>query len=163
MKISFTGLNNIYIGRKNYPDGIRVYDDVTKSSRHFGDLYVVRMRGQLTDDTFGKDLTEYIDTVVDYLDDTDIDYINYETPDVVQLEVGYSTGKGTKKQAPLAFFNLNGKPVRLEKNKDLAIFTFMAKFTRLIGKDPNLSDDAKDIVKFINEVINGSAVNFIDR
>ena len=153
MNISFKGINNIKIGKKEY-SGIGFYQ---KNDNTLGcgkkDYTELLISAKLTDDERGNHLS-------DYLSRTPQMYINKNEPDRVELHIKrFDVPQENLNQS---FFKLNNKDLILDNDKKLPIMTFLARFTREGRKNPELSTNQKVYLKLANDSISKESLEYIE-
>lgn len=161
MEVSFTGINNIYVGYRPLssteiktiiPEATSLYDNLT-----------MRFRGNLTDDATGQDLSDFKNLIAKVKTYSQRDFFNHEKPDEVSLDVQYAIYNDVRKKNAMSRFILNGVDVPLHCNKDLAVYTYMAKFTKRIASLVHPNENKETFANFANDIIHSTAVQYIER
>ena len=153
MNISFKGINNIKIAKKEY-------SQIGRYPKHNGDTgyaqkYYTEMRisAKLTDDESGNHLS-------DYLKRTPGMFINHDEPDKIELHI--KRFDVPEENISQSAFRLNNKDLILDNDKKLPIMTFLARFTREGRKNPELSTKQKVYLKLANDSISKEALEYIE-
>lgn len=153
MNISFTGFNNIKIGKKQY-EQFGAYSSITGEILHDKKLYTeLKISTCLTNDKNGNDLTDFFTRVPKK-------FINPEQSDKLELHVKNFSVPSTNVRQTM--FSLNGKEIVLDSDKKLPLMTFLARFTRESSKNPNLSENQQKCMKFANKSIHNETMNYIE-
>lgn len=160
--ISFTGMNNIYVGTRRFLE--HEYQSLIPPGSTVNRDVVVRLRATLTDDASGYDLADFKKLINKVKTFSERKYVNLEKPDEVCLDVQYAvTNDKRGREAAISGFILNGTEVPLEKNEDLHIFTYIAKFTRRLAKFVKPSEDRETLANYSNDIIHQSALTYLER
>ena len=153
MNVSFTGFNNIKIGKKQY-EQFGAYSTITGEILHDKKLYTeLKITTCLTDDKNGNDLTDFFTRVPKK-------FINTENPDKLELHVKRFDVPSTKTKQTM--FSLNGKEIILDSDKKLPLMTFLARFTKESAQNPNLSENQQKCMKLANKSIHNETMNYIE-
>ena len=161
MKVSFTGINNLYIGRSvnTKPD---VYLDCNLNVKH-GNVKstIYKIECTLSDDSNGNDLT-YFNQELDKLEPVmKNDYINKENPNKVTMYVRKKTVENDPLAIPLPSFIINDSDVFGMKN-DLPLFSIMARITKKAALQCQPNSEARKAYKDVNNTIHQRAVEIIE-
>ncbi len=157
MEVSFTGINNLYLAKRALrPNEIQGLTHNGEQELKYG--IVTKLKAKLSDDHSGKDLSDFIKLQTRF----NHGYVNPQAPDTVELETLYSVIDNDITNHSIGSFKLNGRYINISENKDFALFDYIAKLTRQIFKKPELSQERKDLVKFMNDVIDASAKSFLE-
>lgn len=153
MDISFTGFNNIKIGKKQY-EQFGTYctnsGNLLRDTKHYTELKITTL---LTDNETGNDLTDFFVRAPKK-------FINPENPDKLDFHIKRFDVPSTKTQQ--TSFTLNGKDIILDSDKKLPLMTFLARFTRESSKNPNLSENQQKCMNFVNNSIFNETMNYIE-
>lgn len=158
MEVSFTGLNNIYVGNRNFVS--REYKTLIPKSIKVEKDIVLRFRASLTDDKFGPDLTLFKNFLKRMRIYGKRNFLNTDKPNEVCLDVQYAVGRDREGEKAISGFILNGVEVPLSDNKDLVAFTYLAKFTKRIA-EASKSENRKILANYANDIIHSTALTFI--
>ena len=160
--VTFTGINNIYVATRRFrnneyetliPAGMRVKRDV-----------VVRLRAALTDDASGQDLNDFKKLIQKIKTFSDRKYVNEINPEDVCLDVQYAvTEDRSGVENAISGFVLNGTEIPLERNEDLHLFTYIAKFTRRLAKFVTPKSDKETLANYTNDIIHQTALTYLER
>jgi len=159
MTVSFTGLNNLFIGKK------QTFKN-TIFLNHGGQLEIgpckydfVKIKCNLSDDAKGNDLSEFKEALKksgsEYL-------INKQKPDEFCLIAEKKTAVDDIGQISTHTLNLNGQNLLLLSRTQLPPYTYMAKLTRGLTNSHETSAAQKKCTNFANSSIHKYAINFID-
>ena len=153
MDISFKGINNIKIAKKQYKQ-FGTYQNLNNELKQGEKLYTeLKISAKLTDDEKGNHLS-------DYLKRTPKMFINKENPDTLELHVKrFDVPEDMVKQST---FKLNNKDLIINDDKKLPLMTFLARFTRESNKNPELSENQQKYMKFANKSIHKETVDYIE-
>ncbi len=153
MNISFKGINNIKIGKKEYSAN-GMYQ---KQDNHIGyrkkNYTELKISVKLTDDERGNHLS-------DYLKRTPVMYINQQEPD--RLELHIKRFDVPEEKLSQSFFKLNNKDLFLNDDRILPLMTFLARFTRESSKNPEMSVNQRKYLKLANNSISKESLEYID-
>lgn len=153
MNISFTGINNIRIAKKEYSK-IGLYQNLSLSLKEGKKNYTeIKISASLTNDEQGNDLTDYIKRLP-------YRYINSQVPANVDFFV--KRFDVPVEHVSQSHFKLNDKDLILDNDNKLPIMTFLARLTRECGNDPRYSSNQQKYLKLANDSIQTEAVNYIE-
>ena len=153
MNVSFTGFNNIKIGKKQY-EQFGAYSTAAGKILHDKKFYTeLKITTHLTDDKNGSDLT-------DFFTRSPKKFINPENSDKLELHIKRFDVPATNTKQTM--FSLNGKEIVLDSDKKLPLMTFLARFTRESAQNPNLSENQQKCMKFANNSIHNETMNYIE-
>lgn len=162
MEVSFTGLSNIYVGKKLYSqvgsylsnDGnIRVGNKVCSS---------IKLKCKLSDDAIYKDLTDFKEALKKAAKCNKEDYINPSAPDTIDLTMDRIEAVDRAGHSSVACFKLNGKNIPLSTDEHLGLFTYIAKLTRRFLQTPDMTEPRRICVKTVNSAIQEEAVKYLE-
>ena len=153
MNVSFKGINNIKIAKKEY-FSTGFYKKQNNTIGHGKKDYTeLRISAKLTDDDKGNHLS-------DYFKKTPIKYINQNEPDKIELHI--KRFDVPEENISKSAFRLNNKDLILDNDKKLPIMTFLARFTREGRKNPELSTNQKIYLKLANDSISKETLEYIE-
>ena len=153
MKISFKGINNIKIEKKEYSK-TGFYQRLNKNIGYGKKDYTeLRITANLTDDKKGDHLR-------DYLKRTPAEFINKSEPDKIELHL--LNLDIPDDNVNLSFFRFNNKNLILVDDCLLPLMTFLARFTREGGQNPDLSENQRKYLNLANNAISKEAMEYID-
>lgn len=152
MKVSFTGIDNLKILRKQY----NIDDSKKDPNPHMilGDRYYseIIISGNLTDKS-GNHLSDYKSKVPK-------SFINHNEPDKFELHMKrYDIPKLDLHHSA---FKFNGKNLLFDSDEKLSLFTFLARLTRDGAKDPNFSENQHKVMNFVNQSIHKEVSEYMD-
>ncbi len=162
MEVSFTGLSNIYVGRKIFPqigsyiskDGnIKIGNKVCSS---------IKLKCKLSDDGIYKDLTDFKNALAKAAKSNKENYIDPTNPDVVDLTMNRWEAVDRAGYTSASWFTLNGKNIPLQSDEHLGLFTYIAKLTRRLLQTPGMTEPRKECVKTVNSAIQDEAVKYLE-
>ncbi len=153
MDVSFKGINNIKILKKQYKQ-FGTYQSLNNEYKQGEKFYTeLKISAKLTDDAQGKDLS-------DYLKRTPAMFINKDNPDTVEFHLKrFDVPEDKVKQST---FKLNNKDLIVNDDKKLPLMTFLARLTRESSKNPELSENQQRCMKFANKSIHKETVDYIE-
>ena len=162
MQISFNGIKNLYIGKKEYDKyGSYVTPDnyVKQGNKHYT---VVKLSCNLTNDENGNDLDKFkqaLDKSGRYFQQN---CVNSEAPNRIDLQLIRQDIKDSKGDVSMSDFVLNGCDMTLNEKATLPMYTYMAHLTKKIANLPNVSDAKKYYSNLINQSVAEEACKFIE-
>ncbi|MBR3889646.1 hypothetical protein IKJ53_03935 [bacterium] len=161
MNVSFNGIKNLYIGKKSGSSyGTYMTEDGNFKDGEKEHLNVL-IRCDLTNDEQGNHLSEF-QTVAEKVGlNTNLDYINSETPQKIELLVNHVEPKNDNEGLSFTTFKINGSEVPADR-KTLPLYTYMAKFTREISDLDSSSKAQKAYADVVNNFVHDEAVYYID-
>ena len=161
MTVSFTGINNVYVGKKQVKKFSTYLSNTNELKQGECTYKSVRIKCNLTDDSKGKDLTEFKTALKK--SDTQAKYINKENPNTIDLMVtNKEANDGIIGKSSTSMIKLNGEDVTLTDRKELPLFTYLAKLTRQLTNSPEVSNNQKVCTNMANEGIHNNAIDFIE-
>ena len=161
MSVSFTGISNIKILKKK--PVLESYIDVDKAERAIKRSEEIKLRFTLSNDQKGKDIDEFNETVKKGLALSGEKIAKTDAPADVSILIKRSTFPQEEFKPAENQFLVNQTLVPLNKNSDLAMFSYMAKLTRDMSKNPTLTENQKDSLAEINGYIADEAIKYIER
>lgn len=159
MSISFTGLSNIKVF-KSEKQGPGMFQGANEEIKR-GDINVteVKLRFNLTNDIDGKDMEE----LQGVLKKAGKGYsYNPNMPDTVELHLKNILVDDGIAPISHSFLNMNNQNINIAKREDLGIYTYLAKLTKKIYKQPEISPIQKQYINLIRKAIKEKAVHYID-
>lgn len=162
MEVSFTGINNLYVGKKAYSK-IGSFISPTGGIKQ-GNIenFDVMIKCDVTDDENGKHLSDFYSAVKKCNQQVQQYFINSKKPNHIEL----LTQKIhiNDEPAPVSFsvLKLNGGEAVIENRDILGLYTYLAKLTRDIVSMDTTSRAQKQCVKSVNESIHNEAIDYID-
>lgn len=163
MEVSFTGINNVRIFKKSYQKmGSYLSNDSTvkQGNKQYLDVLI---QCDLTDDTLGKDLTEFKETLQKCRPCYQVNCVNAKQPNHVSLMSSTSLVKDTFGVVSNSTFKINNYDIMLDERQILPMYSFMAHLTRKISQLADLSPQKQQCANFVNKAIDKEAVNFIEK
>ncbi|MDE6138209.1 MAG: hypothetical protein K2F57_01915 [Candidatus Gastranaerophilales bacterium] len=162
MEISFTGIQNLYIGKKTYSKfGSYVTNSgmVKRGNKEYTDVLI---KCDLTDDAQGKHLSEFYETLAKCRPCYQVNCINREKPNHFKLLMKHFGVEDGDVNVLNSSFKINDYDIMLDERQILPLFSFMAKITRQIAHAKGPSDAQKEYAKFVNHGIHNEAMNYIE-
>ncbi len=162
--ISFTGLNNLFIGKKldkRFGSIVRSDGQIVQGQKHYA---TVLIKGNLTDDANGADLTEFKTALDKCQDNYTARIIKQKTTDSIRFVTTRCMAKDdtTGEKIFNSNFELNGVSLQPNDRKILPLFTYLAKLTRKLKDMPEMSEDRIKCLNTSNKGIAEEAMKFID-
>lgn len=160
--ISFTGINNLFIGKKAYSkfgSYITPYGNIQQGDKAVSEILI---RCNLTDDFNGKHLSEFREALNKCDEHYRQNCINPNYPDKIRLFVrNFKIDDIT----PISFsnFKINGCEILLHNRNTLPLYTYMAKLTRQIQQLPDISEGQQYYARLFNKNVHTTACEFIDK
>lgn len=162
MQISFNGIKNLHIGKKEYElYGSYVTPDsfVKQGNKNITE---VKISCNLTDDSDGNDLSEFRKALQKSGEYYQINCINKHEPDKLELRLFRQDIKDSRDKITNSEFRINGRHILLKDKAQLPLFTYMAHLTRKIAGQPNVSQAQKYYSNLVNQSVADEAVKFIE-
>lgn len=153
MDVSFKGINNIKIAKKQYKQ-LGTYQNLSNELKQGEKFYTeLKISAKLTDDEKGNHLSDYLKRAPKM-------FINEENPDTVELHLKrFDVPEDMVNQST---FKLNNKDLIVNDDKKLPLMTFLARLTRESSKNPELSENQQKYMKFANKSIQKETVDYIE-
>ena len=160
--LTFTGINNVYIGRKIYSKVGSYVDHMGEIKQGPKNYKEILIRCNLADDEYGKDYTDFVQA----LDKSNGSYqarcISRNADEPISLLVkrclvNDETGKVTNSN-----FVLNGIRIMPNDRSVLPLFSYLARLTNKIAGLEQTSESQAKVLKIANKSIHEEAVKFID-
>lgn len=162
MQVTFTGINNLYIGKKAYNE-IGSYltrnGNIKEGEKTCLDVLI---KCDLTDSKSGTHLSDFQNALKKISSYSQVDYINPEKPTHIELLAQHVKVDNDKEACPFTVFKINGTEVVLDDPKILPLYTYMAKLTREIAAIPKVSNSQQAYAKAVNRFVQDEAVYYID-
>lgn len=161
MDVSFTGINNLYIGKKcysKYGSYLNHKGKVKSGTKNYKDVLI---KCNLTDDDCGRHLTKFQEALSKCRPCYQVNCINTKKPSQIKILMNHfkvTDGAGVQNST----FKINGYDIMLDEPQVLPLFTFMAKLTHSIASSKENSNAQRCIAKEVNRAIHNEAVNFIE-
>ncbi len=160
MKISFTGIDNIYLDQSSRKVNIKLSTEPNKI--YDGIESYFESDGELNDNEKSQDLRAFYEAMLQ----SNVVYQNINNPYEVNIKA-YCHSYSVDEETTGNVFNitLNDHPVNLDEPSSknlLPLYTFMAKLTSKLQNKEGLSEDEKICAKNINTCCHSYAVHFID-
>jgi len=160
--ITFTGIKNLYTEKKIYSkfgSYVTNYGDVKQGDKNYKDLLI---RCKLTDDSNGKDYTEFWDALHNSSNSYQARCVMQNCKDELTFYVNRCEVKDDVIKVSNSNFTLNGIGIAPNDREVLPLFTYLAKLTRKLATLPENSPEKKELFKVANNSIHEEAVKFID-
>lgn len=162
MQVSFTGINNLYIGKKAYS----VYGSYAARDGNIKEgeknCLDVLIKCDLTDSKKGNHLSDFQTALEKVCSYAQVDYINEQKPKHIELLAQHTKVAGDKDAHSFTVFKLNGTEIVLDDPKILPLYTFMARLTRDIAALSKVSDAQQAYARAVNKYVHDEAVYYID-
>lgn len=159
--ISFQGLNNLSIAKKNF---VTHGSYITKGGRiKYGDkdnLYV-RIKCDLTNDASGN----HLDKFKEALSQCDAFYkencVSKDNPNAIELLMRNYQVEGDK-DAEFNCFKINGCEIPMNNRAILPLYSFMAYLTREASKHPTTTSTRQKYTDIVNTKVADTAMDYIE-
>jgi hypothetical protein len=162
MQVSFTGINNLYIGKKA-SSGFGKYmtrqGDIKEGEQQFFDVLI---KCDLTDSKRGNNLSDFQNAVNKVRSYAQVDYVDSKNPKHIELLAQHVKMPNDTDALNFTVFKLNGTEIVLDNPKILPLFTYMAKLTRDISNASNHTDAQGAYASMVNRFVHDEAVYYID-
>lgn len=160
--ISFTGIKNLYIGKKTYTKFGHYLNAAGEIKRGNKDYTDVLISCDLTDDAQGNHLDEFYRVLSECRPSYQVNCIDSKKPNQIRLLMKHFGVKDDVVDVQNSNFYINDYKIFLDENEILPLFTYMAKLTRIIANAKGPSDNQKQYAKFVNTAVHNEAMNFIE-
>lgn len=167
MSISFTGIKDCKVYKKEYTkEGI--YADKNGEFKRGNKNYTeVMMTARLTDDKDGDHLTQYLMSLpAGYENTKGYDLVNIHltkfTPEENKNDIYLPNMMYSDEANNTSMLKLNGKDFKINSDSKLQIASFLAHTTNRDLDLTELNKNQKKYVKAINNAIHEKALNFLD-
>lgn len=161
-KITFTGINNLYIGKRTYTKFghyLSSHGVLKQGQKDYTDILI---RCDLTNDKYGAHLDEFHEALAKCRPCYQVNCINREKPNQIELLMKHFGVKDDIVNVLNSNFKINGYDIMLDEREILPLFSYMAKLTRTIALAKGPSEAQKQCAKFVNHGIHNEAINFIE-
>ena len=162
MQVSFTGINNLYIGKKAYNE-VGSYltrnGNIKEGEKACLDVLI---KCDLTDSKRGNHLSDFQNALKKISPYCQVDYVNKERPRHIELLAHHVRVPDDTSALPFTVFKINGTEVVLDDPKVLPLYTYMAKLTREISALQKVSDAQQAYARAVNKYVHDEAVYYID-
>lgn len=161
-EISFTGIYNIKIKKHSesrfgsYLSPNAVLKQGEKRYRN------VILECDITDDSLGKDYTEYVKSLRKCSPKYEFNCIKSQNPNHIKLRMDRFDVKDDLGRVTESAFKINDFDIPLNSRETLPIYTFMAALTRNIQNLKGMTEEQIKYLRFINKSIHKKAVDFIE-
>ena len=145
MNVSFTGINNVKIFTKSNP--------IDKNSM---DVFI---DCDLSNDRNGMDLADFKETLKKCRPCYQINCINKQSPQNIKL---ISQTRSFRNELRTSF-KINNYDIMLDERQILPLYSFMARLTKKISENLDLSELKRYCAKFVNCSIGYEAERFINK
>lgn len=164
MTVSFTGINNIKVFKKK-PFS---YDGFCTDSEGYIKKIVkskdeMLLKFDLCNDAAGNDLDEFNKVMSKTKSLSSVVSKNTEEPYAVKLLAkSISTPKEKNPHKQTSFY-LNDNLVPIMENSDMAVLSYLAKLTRKMSKNTEITDVQRDYIEKTHKCIHEEAMKYINR
>ena len=159
--LTFTGINNVYIGRKIYSRIGSYVDNMGEIKQGKKNYKEILIRCNLADDKYGKDFTDFVQS----LDKCNGSYqamcIPRKSDEPISLLVKRCVA-GDAEKITNSNFVLNGISIMPNDRRVLPLFSYLAHLTKKIAGLVQTSENQAKVLKTANKSIHEEAVKFID-
>ncbi len=162
MEVSFTGINNLYIGKKVYSKFGSYINDSGITKRGQKNYTDVLIKCDLTDDAQGNHLDEFYKTLSQCRPCYQVNCINHEKPNHIELLMSHFGVEDGDSKVLNSNFKINNYDIMLDERQILPLFSYMAKLTKTIANAKGPSENQKEYAMFVNHAVHNEAVNYIE-
>lgn len=160
--ISFTGIKNIYIGKK-FTEGVGKYINHNNELAEGNKINkTIKIACELTDDTQGKDLSFFKQQLEKCNNHYKNNCIDKNNPNKITMLVSRNEYADDVAKVTNSNFIINDTPILLANKGSLPLYTFMAKLTKRIAKQPETSNSQIDCLRIFNKSVHEEAIKIID-
>ena len=162
--ISFTGIKNLYIGKNNYKKFGSYVSSLGEIKQGEKDVTEIKIKCQLTNnpDGSGNDLSDFWNCLYRSGSNYQNNCINKSTPSTLDLFIRRNEITDDIEKVSYSTFKVNGYDVLPASSKVMALFTYLAKFTREVAADSAKSDAQKHFLNLANKSICEEACKYLD-
>jgi len=160
--ISFTGIQNLYVGKRNYSkygSYLSLDGNVKQGNKDFTEVLI---KCKLTDDKYGNHLSEFNEVLSKSRPCYHVNCINKKAPDEIKLLMKHFNVQDDPIDVNNSEFFINDYQIMLDEKQVLPLFSFMAKITRLITNAKGPTENQKQYAKFVNNAVHNEAMNYIE-
>lgn len=162
MNVSFTGINNIYIGKKKYSK-FGTYLGIDNEIKHGNKLYTeIKLKCNLTNDEKGNDLDDFKKTLSRCRPCYQYNCIDKNNPNKFELHLKRFDTKDDVFALSNSNFDINNYEIMLDEKQILPLLDYIAKVTKKLSQSKNLTDNQKQVMSFVNKSIAKEAEEFIE-
>lgn len=160
--ITFRGINSLYTGKKAYSQiGSYVTSKgITKTGPKNYEELIVKCR--LTNDEAGRHLSDFENALSKSCSSYQARTILQNFTNCLSLGVKRCTVQDNIGNISNSNFTLNGTNIMPNSRQILPLFTYLAKFTRELAKQPEISASRKELLQKANLSLHEEAVRFIE-
>lgn len=162
MEISFTGIQNLYIGQKTYSklgSYLGINGKIKQGTKDYTDILI---KCDLTNDKYGNHLDEFKNALFKCNPCYNINCVNLTKPNHIELLMEHFRVKDGKFNVFNSNFKINNYDIMLDEREILPLFSYMARLTRTIALSKGPSEVQKQYAKFVNHGVHNEAMNFIE-
>lgn len=160
--VTFTGINNLYTGRKLYSQigsYITENGNVKQGNKNYKEILI---KCNLTDDKNGKDFTEFWNALSRSSNSYQARCLMQNSKDSIRFKVKRCEVEDPTGEVTNSNFELNGVNILLNDRAILPLFTYLAKLTRNLAKISEKSTEKANLLKTANQSIHEEAMKFIE-
>ena len=160
--VTFTGINNLYTGRKLYSQigsYITENGNVKQGNKNYKEILI---KCKLTDDKNGKDFTEFWDSLGESSRSYQARCLMETSKDSLEFKIRRCEVDDDTTPISNSTFNLNKIAIAANERSILPLFTFLAKLTKKLSKNPEYSPEKINLLKTANQSIHEEAMKFIE-
>jgi len=162
LDISFTGINNLYIGKKTYSK-IGTYLNADMKLKRGNKFYTeIKMRCNLTNDKQGNDLEDFQKTLSRCRPCYQYNCVDKNQPDKFEFHMKKFDVQNDILPTSTSTFNINDYEIMFDEREILPMVDFMARLTRKLSKSKDLTEQQRKVMSFINKSIATKAEDFIE-
>ena len=160
--ISFTGIKNVYVGKKVYTKFGTYLDAASELKQGEKVCTDIKIACELVDDASGADFTFFkkqLEKCGDYYKNNCLDK---ENPNKITMYMQRQDVADDVVDVSNANFTFNKCSLYLNNQAVLPLYTCMAKITNKISSQPNISTGQKMYSDLFNKSVHEEAVKFIE-
>lgn len=162
MEVSFTGINNLYIGKKAYSKFGSFLSQSGAIKQGNQDCLEVLIKCDVTDDARGNHLSEFVDAVGKCHPEIRDSFISKEKPNHLKLLTKRVRVDDNPRPVEYSILKLNEGEAVIENRDILGLYSYLARLTRDIVSMDNVSEAQKHYAKVVNRSIHNEAMDYID-
>lgn len=160
--ISFTGIKNVYIGKKVY-NKFGTYLDASSQLKQGEKVCTdVKISCELVDDAAGSDFTFLKKQLEKCGEHYKNSCLNKDNPNKITMYMRRQDVADDVVDVSNSNFNFNNCSIYLNSKEVLPLYTCMAKITNKISSQPNISMEQKKYSDLFNKSVHEEAVKFIE-
>ena len=162
MAITFTGINNVRMFKKNYQKYGNYLSNDSKIKQGNKSMKEIIIKCDLSDDALGADLSDFKTTLLKCASGYQKNCIKKDAPQNIDIFQRCQYIRDDTGNVINSNFKINNCDIVLNEREVLPLFSFMARITRKLSQMSTLSENIRLYAKFVNMSIAKEAEEFIE-